>query len=418
MKVLWITNIVFPEARHYLTNKVSDWCQSGGWMLGAAESLVCNKEMQLAIASPSVLVKKLEVIKGKDIEYFVFPLGRGNTHINSEYKQYWRDIVDLFHPDVIHIYGTEYSHGLAYVDVYGSNNVVVSIQGMTSAYRYYYSGLTKSTIRKNLTFRALFKGNILKAYRCFKARSVYEKQLLLKTQHVIGRTTWDRAQTWAINPKLEYHLCNEILRKEFYVGRWDYDHCKKHSIFISQANYPIKGFHMLLQALPLILRHYPNTTVRIAGDDIVHHSSFIDRLKASDYSKIMRRMIRNNNLNDKIFFTGPLDAAQMKQEYLNANVFVCPSSIENSPNSIGEAQLLGVPIIASYVGGIPDMMKEEENCLYRFEDVEMLAWKICTAFEKTKEYDNRLARQRAHERHDSQVNTKRLIEIYNSIISL
>lgn len=63
----------------------------------------------------------------------------------------------------------------------------------------------------------------------------------------------------------------------------------------------------------------------------------------------------------------------MKQEYLNANVFICPSSLENSPNSLGEAQILGTPCLASYVGGIPDMMFGNEGYLYRFEEIEMLA---------------------------------------------
>ena len=51
-----------------------------------------------------------------------------------------------------------------------------------------------------------------------------------------------------------------------------------------------------------------------------------------------------------------------------------PSSIENSPNSLGEAQLLGVPCIASDVGGVTDMIPNKEcGIIYRFEEVELLA---------------------------------------------
>ena len=63
--------------------------------------------------------------------------------------------------------------------------------------------------------------------------------------------------------------------------------------------------------------------------------------------------MRIRELEDKVSFLGPLNAEQMKAEYLRSNVFLCPSSIENSPNSLGEAQMLGVPCVASYVGGIP-----------------------------------------------------------------
>ena len=112
-------------------------------------------------------------------------------------------------------------------------------------------------------------------------------------------------------------------------------------------------------------------------------------------------------------FTGNLNAEQMKSEYLNANVFVCPSSIENSPNSLGEAQILGTPCIASYVGGVMDMMKGNERNLYRFEEVSMLAAKICRIFANAdKQIDMKTA---AIQRHDPKMNSMQLLETYRMI---
>ena len=50
-------------------------------------------------------------------------------------------------------------------------------------------------------------------------------------------------------------------------------------------------------------------------------------------------------------------------------MFLLPSSCENSPNSLGEAMLLGMPCVASNAGGIPDMLAagREEN-LKRLHD--------------------------------------------------
>ena len=109
----------------------------------------------------------------------------------------------------------------------------------------------------------------------------------------------------------------------------------------------------------------------------------------------------------------------MITEYLNAHLFICPSSIENSPNSLGEAQLLGVPVIAAYVGGTPDMVAHNETgLLYRFEEVEMLAEHIRNIFTNTT-IALSLSKNSIHaaqERHHQTNNLQQMISIYNSII--
>ena len=142
-------------------------------------------------------------------------------------------------------------------------------------------------------------------------------------------------------------------------------------------------------------------------------NSLRDFLHLSGYGRYIRKLIKQYNLNDKIEFLGELNASSMKEEYLKANVFVCPSSIENSPNSLGEAQILGVPCVASYVGGVPDMMAGNEVNLFRFEEIELLAKKICDVFSnKISPVINNIAA----ERHNPKNNTMCLVNIYSSII--
>ena len=71
-------------------------------------------------------------------------------------------------------------------------------------------------------------------------------QTVEKVHHIMGRTDWDRACTMEINPSAEYHFCNETLRPEFYVGEWNYEKCRKHSIFMSQGYNSIKGIRELM----------------------------------------------------------------------------------------------------------------------------------------------------------------------------
>ena len=239
-----------------------------------------------------------------------------------------------------------------------------------------------------------------------------EAELLRECRHVIGRTSWDRARVWALNPLASYHFCNEVLRPEFYDGRrWDYERCSRHTIFLSQAEYAIKGLHQVLKAMPLVLREYPDAKVRVAGWNITDAPWY----RIHGYGKLLRRCIRDNGLSDAVTFVGHLNAEEIKEEYLRSNVFVCPSSIENSPNSLGEAQILGVPCIASYVGGVMDMMKGNEDNLYRFEEVSMLAAKICRVF-ADRGYQTDMSSEAAA-RHDPKKNSAVLMSIYGELVS-
>lgn len=416
MKILWITNIVFPEAQGLLKGDGS-LKASGGWMLGAAEALAAKDNITLVVATVSSDVKQLTKLKGERIEYYLIPYGRGNYKYNASYESYWKVIDDAVRPDVIHIHGSEYSHGLAYVRACGSKNVIVSIQGLVSVCsKYYCFGITKKQILLNFTFRSLLGRGVLKEKKQFAKRGIWEHELINRVDNIIGRTSWDKTHAWAINPQAEYYHVGETLRDAFYDGEWSYSKCNPHSIFLSQGNYPLKGLHMVLMALPLILREYPDTTLKVAGKDITRCDSFKEFLSYTDYGRLIRNMIKKLSLEDVVSFTGPLDAEGMKEEYLKSNVFVCPSSIENSPNSLGEAQILGVPVVAAYVGGVPDMMMGDEEHLYRFDEIEMMAKKICNVFEAG-ERQPQVAGMRdfAKRRHDPKSNCEELMSVYHNI---
>ncbi len=416
MRILWITNIVFPEACVLLGGN-GTIKGSGGWILGAAQALVGQPEIQLAVASVSTAVDSLTYLNGEKIKYYLLPYGKGNTKINHEYEPLWKQVKDDFYPDVVHIHGTEMTHGLAYIEACGPNNVCVSVQGLISAcYDYYFSGISDKERRESRTLASLFLGSMTKNAQKYRIRGECEKEMIRRVHHVIGRTSWDRERIWGINPEAKYYTCNETLRPEFYDGHlWKYSKCQKHSIFMSQAGQTIKGLHMLLRALPLVLRKYPDTVLRIAGSDMISCSSFKQRLLLSDYGKLLLQLINKYKLNGKVVFIGQLNAEEMRREYLNANVYVCPSAIENSPNSLGEAQLLGVPVLASYVGGIPDLMKGDEEHLYRFEEVEMLAFKLVHLFGQEGAVDTSSMRKLAISRHDPVSNMKQLLMIYQDL---
>ena len=123
-------------------------------------------------------------------------------------------------------------------------------------------------------------------------------------------------------------------------------------------------------------------------------------------------------LKDKIEFLGGLNAERMKAEYLKANVFVLPSTIENSPNSLAEAMLLGVPCVSAYVGGVPNLMvHEKEGFLYQPSAAYMLAHYIRVMFENPEcaEKMGDAAAAHAVKTHDPEKNVQDLMQIYRNL---
>lgn len=391
----------------------------GGWMYSSAKKLIeGNTGIDLAIAT---IYPGKELIKKEidQIKYYVLPLnGSRKNRYNKHLEIYWKRIYKEFNPDLTQIHGTEYPHGLAYVNALPFSKTVISLQGIVSASAKYYNyGISIKDILRNITLRDLIKGNLYQAQKKFAKSGIYERELLSKVKYVIGRTSWDYTHVKAINPSINYYFCNETLRDEFYKHQWSYNTCEKHTIFLTQAGYPLKGFLQVLRALPFVLKNYPDTKVFVGGANIIADKTWKDRLARSGYGKIVKRFITKHKLTNHIIFTGPLNEKEICTRYLKSNIFICPSSIENSPNSLGEAQLLGVPCIASYVGGIPDLVPTKAcGSLYRFEEVEMLADIICMWFEKSKDFDNTEMRKISAMRHDAEQNQIRLNEIYNNIL--
>ncbi|WP_235934436.1 glycosyltransferase family 4 protein [Sunxiuqinia indica] len=414
MKVLWITNTLFPAVSKKLDLPVP---VVGGWMYSAAEALLdFNQNIELGVAS-LYRGESLQSLKIDGITYFLIPQKGNNMEEATYLHPYWKQIKDQLAPDVVHIHGSEYPHGLAYVNACGNENVVLSIQGLVSVYeRYYLGGISERELKRNITSRDFIRNDSLFKQRVqMQQRGKLEKSLIRQLNDIIGRTSWDKDHVWAINPGAKYHFCNETLRNEFYKHEWDQEKIESHSIFLSQAHYPIKGLQQMIKALPYILEHYPDVKVYVAGNDFISNQK---KWRLNGFAKYIQSLMKLSRVEDKFIFTGLLSEQEMCNRYLKSNVFVCPSSIENSPNSVGEAQLLGVPCVSAYVGGVADMIDDgETGLIYRFEEVEMLASAVCRVF-RDKEFANSISkneRKVALHRHSQDSNTERINEIYRAI---
>jgi len=298
--------------------------------------------------------------------------------------KYFYDTLKKIQPDLVHIHGTEMYHSRAMVNVCEQLNIkfVVSIQGLLSIISHHlYSGLDNDVIHGS-TLRNLRKqDNIYNLHSIFKSRGVIENQVIKLSNYVIGRTYWDKICVEEVNPKAVYFHCNEILRESFYKDQWSINNCEKYSIFVSQAQYPIKGLHFLLKALPIVLKKFPKTKLYVAGKNITSSNSIKDWFLRTYYGYFLKKLIRKYNLENIVHFTGPLVEEEMKKRLLKTHVFVSPSTIENESNSLSEAKILGVPSIASYVGGVIDRVDQnKDGFLYQHDAFYVLAHYINKIF--------------------------------------
>lgn len=410
MRLLWLCNVAPSEVRQAAGGR-----PGSGWWLDHAFSDLRKTDITIRILYPE------EVGQGVLDEKCSFAtFRRPDRHkYDSAMEGFFRQELRDFQPDVIHIWGTEYAHTLAMLRACKEagllDRTAVSIQGLCFACARHYTEGIPYAVQRRFTFRDFLRqDNILQQQKKYALRGKMETEALQMTRHVIGRTDWDRASTGLIGPQAQYHFCNETLREPFYSGQWRYESCQKHRIFASSCVYPIKGFHYLLEAFALVLRRFPDATLTVPG------ASFLDgglksRLRQDSYHRYLADLARQHHLEDKITFLGKLTPEGMKEQYLRANVFALPSTLDNSPNSLGEAMILGTPCVAADVGGVSTMLRHgREGYLYPSSDPGMLAYDISRVFEMEGQAETMGAEASRHAgaTHDPKKNLEDLLNIY------
>ena len=422
MNILWIVNINLPCVSKEFNLPIT---HTGGWISGMSEPFI-NKNIQLCIVSFSDNISNKKILKKNNITYIV--LKRENTEIDEMLSI--QKIYEEFSPDIVHIHGTENRHCLSALKANKSNNVVISIQGLTSVYaKHFFSDIPiyysliykiKSSIFKLLKIETNL---IFDQYLYFLESSKREIEMLSSSKYVIGRTTWDRDNTSKINSSLVYFKCNETLRNEFYnEEKWDISNMEPYTIFSTQGHYPIKGFHILLKALRIVKRKYPYFKLYTSGHNtcINLKNTMNDRILriVTEYDSYIATLIKKYKLSNNIFYLGSMSEQDIKLRLLKSNVFVLQSSIENSPNSLCEAMKVGVPIITTDVGGIKDIISDEEGTLIDFGDVKALAQSIINTFDHPELSIAKSKKALLHSQvtHDKETNFNNLIKIYEEII--
>ena len=419
MKILWLVNIVMPELAVHLGRKPSVF---GGWLSGAMaavkgsghELVVCTTEEHTSAAGRYQL---------DGVTYYV----SDRTDVETM-RHDFQAILEDEKPDVVHIYGTEFAHCWAMAQAANPRKTLVTIQGSLHYIKAAaYAGIPERICRDNWLHKLLRRlhkgGTSIDLQRIsFAQRAELECRTLRHVKYINGGSAWGNAVARSINPDCKTLDCNLILRRSFYdAPLWQYDACTPHTIY-ALFTYPVKGFHKLLEAMPMILHRFPDAKIRVVGNRLAERR--YGRLKtammdyAQDYQWYVQGLIDRLGLKDHIEYLGYLDEQQVQQQLRWANVFVSPSSIENQSTAMGEAMMLGVPCVASCVGAMQEMIDHgRDGFLYPFDAPYLLADHICRIFENRELAEQFSVRGRSHAQktYNREENCRKLLEMYETV---
>lgn len=425
MKIFWINSGLLPDACHAIGHKEQ---VTAGWVNSLLQALLTVSDGRDEYFVLSFDHRPCDVQVGR-VHYRSFG-EKGcctyGAHIPSSVIDAVRTSVAEFDPDIIHVHGTEYFYGRLPADVYGGKPVVVSIQGILTGLVPWLTGnLSQSEVfwhQFNLR-RIRYNATIFNDQKdWYRSRLPQEAKIFRQHQYFMGRTDWDRKWLAALNPKARYFSVNETLRPPFYVAnRRRPEMIRRHSIYCSAAaGYPLKGAHVLFRAVAMLKGKYPDIQVHVCAAEKLNSSrSLMMILKDDQYGSYLRSLIRELGIRENVVGLPFLSAEGVADELARAELFVLPSYCENSPNSLGEAQLIGTPAIATYAGGIPSVLKNGiDGILVQPGDVAALAAEIDGFFQHVDKAFTYAASayESAIVRHDPKMNATRTFAVYDEIL--
>jgi glycosyltransferase involved in cell wall biosynthesis len=412
LRVLWFANT--PGLSTNLSKKQST---AGGWISALQTEIENAGQCDLAFAFYSD--QDLSPFEFNRTKYY--PIQRlarnkksrlmqrilGKTEYDENLSRFLQ-IIEDFKPDIIQVHGTENSFGLI-TDFVSKIPVVVSIQGNLTAYTSkYFSGLPMPYLPKRLRTGNFF---LKMDFRQFVKRSIIEREILKKVKYILGRTDWDRRICLTMAPQADYFHQEEIMRASFYENDWKESQSHTPVFHTTSSNSMYKGFETIIDTAVLLKNNRLDFQWTVAG--------------LNEQDPLVRLIKKNRGislLSDiQVKTMGLMPEKALAGHMANASMYIQVSHAENSPNSVCEAMLLGMPVIATAVGGTSSLITDNDTgILVQDGDAHALAGAITELMNdpsKSKTMAGR-AKKIARERHQHQKVTFQLINNYRSILKI
>lgn len=399
MRVLWLTNQTFENR-----NKSSVY-NGGGWI----DSLKC------ALLNFSIVPHDLSIgiVAFGDLDYHELDSDGINHYCIERIKAYLFNykhkeniflekllsVVNDFSPDVIHVFGSEKEWGL--ISTLTDIPIVLHIQGILTPY--YEAWLPQNMTWSRFIFQNKKQWIIRHNLRKFVAR---EQRIFRNTHSYMGRTDWDFYIAKLMSPECNYYYCSEMLRPVIYNSSkiWQYHERENKRIISIISNSPYKGSDIVLRTAKILKLYMKNKFEwHVYG---INDISFGERVTG----------IKANEVN--VFIHGIISADNLVEVIANGDIYCHPSYIENSPNTVCEAQLLGIPVVTTNGGGTSSLINNsEDGVLVNTNDVYYTA-SVIKDLLTDKEKSVRIGkngRQTALKRHNPETIVNDLVKIYKRV---
>lgn len=409
IRVLWFSNTSVDY------KKSSSGYNGGGWISALKDKAIEAGNIELAVAFYGNSEDK-HLIKD-NVSYYPISFDR---KISSRLKRSFskeqqeldhiiefKSIIKSFKPDLVHVFGTEKPFGLVaqHTDV----PTIIHLQGLINPYLNallppFYSKLDFFMDKGCNPFNIIKNIN---SYFGWKEAAVREKKIFQGCKNFMGRTHWDKAICKILSPNSNYFYCSEVLRPEFGLVKKNIerDSSKKIKIVSTISNPHYKGADIILKTAKIL-----KANMNIDFDWSVYGVRNIDFTASK-----LGIDVKSNN----ITLRGIVSAEELANSLSEATVYVHPSYIDNSPNSICEAQVIGVPVVANDVGGISSLITHNETgFLAPANDPYMLAHYI-KALSKNSELSKKIytnAQRVSKTRHNPDIIIEDLLNIYKKIL--
>lgn len=380
MNVLWMTYAPLGAACEALGTARP---QSGSWVDATARVLAATPEPPQLVVATLAPGRELRRAKKDGVTYYCIPGGHAHRGIRAPRKNVmlWRQVVEEVRPDLIQIWGSEFTDGLDLIEAAPGVPAVLYTQGVITAIdKYPNGGLSLKELCAAQPL--LFKPITLKYHHDaakMRAQVPFEQELSRQVDCIITDNDWCAGFFHGIAPDtmIAYHMLP--MNKSFQTAQWMVDRCVPYTIFCNAGRTPYKGLHIVVRALALIRPYYPDVKLRIPGAISFER---LGNLSTPPYFRYLYRLAKELGVLDCIEFPGVLTSEQMAEEMQRANVFVMPSAIENLSTTLREAMLVGTPAVSASVGCVPEYLHHGENgYLYRYEEYELLAQYVMRLFE-------------------------------------